>query len=147
MESNGYKKITLRLPGELDMLGVVDKVIEGITSNMAFEEDDRDAVAISVIEACSNAIQHGRASEDPGAELDVVFQVHDQQLVVLVHDNGPGFEPDLDSTSPPDLLSPRGRGIFIMRSMMDDVVFDFSNGTLVKLTKNVSKPELEDASS
>jgi serine/threonine-protein kinase RsbW len=146
VESNGIKKITLRLPGELDMLGVVDKVIEGITSNMAFEEDDRDAVAISVIEACSNAIQHGRASETPDAELDVVFHVYDEQLVILVHDNGPGFEPDLDATSAPDLLSPRGRGIFIMRSMMDDVVFDFSNGTMVKLTKKVSKAEVEDAS-
>ena len=56
-------QIRLKLPSRLELLGVMDKVAEGITEYMSFEDVDRDAVAISVIEACTNAIQHGHRAD------------------------------------------------------------------------------------
>ena len=136
-ERNG-NRIQLSLPSRLELLGVVDKIADGITEYLEFEDVDRDAVAISVIEACTNAIQHGNG-QDSGKPVGVVFELDPDQLTILVHDEGRGFLPaPEDSMSPPDLLATRGRGIFIMRSMMDQVEFDFSHGTTVSLVKRRS---------
>jgi serine/threonine-protein kinase RsbW len=133
--NNAALRIGLQLPSRLDLLGVVDKVIEGITEQMEFDDVDRDAIAISVIEASTNAIQHGHET-DPTKPIDIVFEIEEDRLVVTVHDHGVGYVPDLsDDPTPPDLLSTRGRGIFIMRSMMDEVTFDVTDGTLVRLVK------------
>ncbi len=132
-------KIQLDLPSRLELLGVVDRLADGITEHMEFEDVDKDAVAISVIEACTNAIQHGHHAE---AELTVhlSFELQRDTLVITVRDEGEGFDPGaLSEVAPPDLLATRGRGIYIMRSMMDEVDFDFSEGTLVRLAKHRSK--------
>ena len=56
----------------------------------------------------------------------------DEALRVRVHDEGPGFDArkvlQVDPTDPGFLLKPRGRGIFIMRSLMDEVQFDIREG-------------------
>jgi serine/threonine-protein kinase RsbW len=129
--------IRLTVPSRLDLLSVVDKVIDGITDQMNFEEDDKDAVAISVLEAGTNAIQHGHA-HDVGRVVEMVFSLHPEELVVDVYDGGRGFQPEVidDASAPENLLKERGRGIFIMRSMMDEVTFDFTDrGTRCRLVK------------
>jgi serine/threonine-protein kinase RsbW len=137
-ERNGTR-IQLTLPSRLELLGVVDKIADGITEFLEFEDVDRDAVAISVIEACTNAIQHGHGQE-AGKPVRIEFLLEPAQLTVRVHDQGRGFEPVPEGDmSPPDLLATRGRGIFIMRSMMDEVNFDFSDGTWVELVKRKSR--------
>jgi len=139
MSASNGNRIQLSLPSRLELLGVVDKIADGITEYLEFEDVDRDAVAISVIEACTNAIQHGNG-QDSGKPVGVVFELDSDQLTILIHDEGTGFHPTPeDSMSPPDLLAVRGRGIFIMRSMMDQVAFDFSNGTTVSLVKRRTK--------
>jgi serine/threonine-protein kinase RsbW len=132
-------RIQLTLPSRLELLGVVDKIADGITEFLDFEDVDRDAVAISVIEACTNAIQHGHA-QDMGKSVRVEFLLEPDQLTIRIHDEGRGFEPVPEGNmSPPDLLATRGRGIFIMRSMMDEVSFDFTDGTWVELVKRRSR--------
>jgi serine/threonine-protein kinase RsbW len=131
--------IQLSLPSRLELLGVVDKIADGITEFLEFDDVDRDAVAISVIEACTNAIQHGHESES-GRTVDVIFQIGEDSLTILIEDGGSGFQPaSEEEMNPPDLLATRGRGIFIMRSMMDEVDFDFSRGTKVSMVKRRSK--------
>jgi serine/threonine-protein kinase RsbW len=134
------KVIHLQLPSRLELLGVVDKLADGITEHMEFDDVDRDAVAISVIEACTNAIQHGNAS-DMSRIVNVTFVIETDTLTVSIEDTGKGFRPaSEEDATPPDLLATRGRGIFIMREMMDRVDFDFSKGTKVSLVKHRSKP-------
>jgi serine/threonine-protein kinase RsbW len=136
---NNGNRIHLTLPSRLELLGVVDKIADGITEFLEFEDVDRDAVAISVIEACTNAIQHGHRSHSE-QRVEVTFTIDTDALTILVHDGGAGFKPVApDEMTPPDLLATRGRGIYIMRSMMDEVAFDFSRGTTVSLTKRRSK--------
>jgi serine/threonine-protein kinase RsbW len=132
-------KILLDLPSRLELLGVVDRLADGITEHMEFEDVDKDAVAISVIEACTNAIQHGH--HDEGAiSVKLCFELQKDTLVITVHDRGAGFDlSSLSEVAPPDLLATRGRGIYIMRAMMDEVDFDFSDGTLVRLAKHRSQ--------
>lgn len=140
-KESGGNVIRLSLPSRLELLGVVDKIADGITELLDFEDVDRDAVAISVIEACTNAIQHGhKTTADKRVELS--FTIGENSLSIVVEDHGAGFTPlRAEDQTPPDLLATRGRGIYIMRSMMDEVEFDFSNGTRVLLVKHRSTGE------
>jgi serine/threonine-protein kinase RsbW len=119
-------QIQLTIPSRLDWLGVVDKVVEGIVEMLDLNEEDADAVAISVIEAGTNAIQHGH-KYDESKPVEFTFTLGNDALRVETRDRGPGFDVDAvmsaDPTAPESLLAPRGRGIFIMRSLMDSVSF------------------------
>lgn len=132
--------ITFSIPSRLELLPVLDRLMQGISEQMEFDEDTAGEVAISVIEAGTNAIQHGH-KHDPHKLVDFRFELHPEHLLVCVTDTGPGFNlADVsmsDPTSPEDLMKSRGRGIFIMRRMMDAVDFeiDLKRGTRVLLTK------------
>jgi serine/threonine-protein kinase RsbW len=133
-----HNLIVLELPSRLELLGVVDKVADGVTELLAFEDVDKDAVAISVVEACTNAIQHGH-HEDAEKLVRVTFELNRDEIRICVTDRGEGFVPPAEEeTSPPDLLATRGRGIFIMRAMMDTVDFQTDGGTTVCLLKRRS---------
>lgn len=131
--------ISLRLPSRLELLSVLDRVADSVCERLDFDEDARSQVTMSVIEAGTNAIQHGHG-RDASKPLDVEFKVHPDVLEIAVHDTGAGFDLGAvngDVTSPDHLLDQRGRGIFIMRSCMDRVEFTFDrNGTLCRLFKN-----------
>jgi serine/threonine-protein kinase RsbW len=141
------EEIRLSLPSQLEVLSIIDKVVDGIAEQMSFEDDDKDAIAISVIEAGTNAIQHGHA-HDPSLSVEIIFRMKENELEVDVLDHGHGFNLNLleDATAPENLLKARGRGIFIMRSMMDDVVYSFSDrGTtcrMVKKKRNSTEPDV-----
>jgi len=135
--SPGVEIVRLEIPSRLELLSIIDKVVDGVADQMGFEDDDKDAVAISVIEAGTNAIQHGHGHESERL-VEIVFRLEPEELVVEITDSGGGFDLEVleDATAPENLLKERGRGIFIMRSMMDDVSFEFTDkGTRCRLVK------------
>ncbi|NNF06209.1 MAG: ATP-binding protein [Candidatus Eisenbacteria bacterium] len=147
--TDSKRTIKISIPSDLDWLGVIDKTVEGITEVMDFDEFDRDSVSICVIEAATNAIQHGHETS-PDKPVDLEFIMEPEILTVTVLDHGKGFSPpDLEGEigPAPDLTRTRGRGIFLMRSMMDEISFDFDEGTLIRLVKRKSPSESEEEAS
>jgi len=130
--------VTLSIPGRLELLGLFDRVSSLLCESAGFDEDACTQVTLSVIEAGTNAVQHGSRG-DPARHVDVVFTLHPDRLEVSVHDEGPGFVLDQvggDVTSPERLFEARGRGIFIMRACMDSVDYAFDgSGTTCRLVK------------
>jgi serine/threonine-protein kinase RsbW len=135
--------ITLRIPGRLELLSLLDRVSSLLCERARFDEDASSQVTLSVIEAGTNAIQHG-SHRDPAKPVDVTFFVHPDRIEVSVHDLGTGFDPEAvngDITAPAHLLDSRGRGIFIMRACMDSVDFQFDDtGTTCRLVKRRLPP-------
>jgi serine/threonine-protein kinase RsbW len=131
--------VAVRIPSRLELLGLLDRVTDSVCERLDFDDEARSQVSMSVIEAGTNAIQHGHR-RDPSKPVDIEFRMHPNLLEVTVRDLGPGFDPKAvngDVTSPEHLLDARGRGIFIMKSCMDRVEFEFSgSGTLCRLIKN-----------
>lgn len=131
--------ISIRMPSRLELLGVIDRVAQSLCERMEFDPDTASQVTMSVIEAGTNAIQHGHA-RDATKPVDVLFSVYPDRIEIEVTDQGGGFEVEEvngDVTSPEHLLDLRGRGIFIMRSCMDEVDFRFSgNGTICHMVKH-----------
>ena len=130
--------IMMRMPSRLELLGILDRLADSVCERMEFDEDTRMRVTMSVVEAGTNAIQHGHR-RDANKPVDIEFHVLPDALEITVHDSGAGF--DLNAingniTSPDHLLDLRGRGIYIMRECMDTVEYSFSsNGTTCRLVK------------
>ena len=94
-------------------------------------------VPVALTEALSNAILYGNA-DDKTKCVRVRARIDDAVLVVEVMDEGPGFDINactLDPTTPDHLEREDGRGLFLMRKLMDSVErFEGSPGNVVRLT-------------
>jgi PAS domain S-box-containing protein len=108
------------------------------------EHDLVDDVVLCVEEACTNAIRH--SGSETAMEVSLGFEGGD--LVAEVRDHGRGF--DVDTFDPrvlPDLLSPGGRGLFLISRLMDKMDLHRDGGLEVRMVKHVaalcSSPFLE----
>jgi serine/threonine-protein kinase RsbW len=122
--------ITLTMPSRLELLGVLDQVVLALCQRFEFDEDTCSQITLSVIEAGTNAIQHGH-KKDATKLFDTRFEIYLDRMEIVVKDSGTGFVPEEqngDVTSPEHLLDARGRGLFIMRTCMDSVDFHFGDG-------------------
>ena len=94
-------------------------------------------IETAVREAISNAIIHGN-HEDPYKRVHVTCRCNsDEEVMITVRDEGPGFRSDAvpDPTAPENRLSTHGRGIYLMRMLMDEVSF-VNGGSVVSMRKN-----------
>jgi len=118
--------VRLQIPSLFDMVDLVQVLSDRMGQLAGFDEDAVHWVGVAVRESVINAIKHGN-HEDPGKRVTVEFAftpVDDPtELVVRVTDQGEGFEPGqiADPLAPENILKSSGRGIFFMRSFMDDV--------------------------
>ena len=131
--------VSLSLPSRLELLVVLDRVALAICERMEFNADATSQISMSVVEAGTNAVQHGHL-RDASRTYDARFLMYPDRLEVEVRDSGKGFDAGsltLDATTPERILDMRGRGIFIMRACCDRVDFEFTAaGTLCRLVKH-----------
>ena len=128
MES-ATREIKLVVPSRIESLAFINAVAEEVAGAMNFDEEARNAITISVVEAGTNAIQHGN-NEDSNKPTEVCFVQEDGQLVILIRDEGAGFDPTglSDPLAVENLFAESGRGVYILRSFMDEVDFSFRGG-------------------
>jgi serine/threonine-protein kinase RsbW len=128
---------TLTIPSDPMKLEEVDAFAEEIIKKLPFSQDQRDDIAISISEAVNNAIEHGNAG-DMSKEVQIRLEALKDSLKILVTDQGGGFNESevADPTDPENLLAESGRGLLIIRHLMDEVnVSDANGGTIVELIK------------
>jgi serine/threonine-protein kinase RsbW len=130
----------LILPSRLEELERVDEASLRCARQAGLDEGRSTEVAIAVVEAVTNAIMHGNRQDDSKV-VRVQFACVPGEIKVMVHDEGGGFDIAClaDPTDPERCMRCSGRGIYIMRHVMDRVEFDMSNGTTVTMTKGVSQ--------
>jgi serine/threonine-protein kinase RsbW len=109
--------------------GIGEKVAQEINCPEGIRETLSSQLAIVLTEGLVNAIKHAN-NADPDKEIHVRINVSNKNLVVRIYDNGVGF--DLDTVPTPGFTScameDKGRGIFILRSLMDTVKYTRSDG-------------------
>ncbi len=100
------------------------------------EED----IEVALREALANAVIHGN-HEDPGKQVYVGCRGGTDEVSIVIRDEGEGF--DLgevpDPTSPENIKSSHGRGIYLMKTLMDEVRFE-RGGAVVYMQKVARKP-------
>jgi serine/threonine-protein kinase RsbW len=135
---NNVEQMILNIPSDLKYLGAVDAAIQDLAREFSFSLDAINDVSTALIEACSNAIEHGNRF-DPNKRVVVTLRFNGQSFAASVKDEGPGFDYQkaLDANSPPDPMSERGRGLMIMKAFTDRLSFRYADGGLyVELTKS-----------
>ena len=140
MKSARTRTVTIDIASRLEMLETVQTVLGHVTTLVGFDDDAAHYMSVAVRESVVNAIKHGNR-QDEKKRVRVSFVIHPRALEVEVQDEGPGFDPGRipDPVADENLLKTDGRGIFFMRSFMDEVEYSFpaKGGTLVRLVKKL----------
>ncbi len=114
------------------------KLLEG----WDLSEDTTHWILMALREALANAIKHGNG-QDLEKRVHLEMGVTDSTLRIKIQDEGQGFDPDqvLDPLAPENRLKSTGRGIFYMKTFMDDVRFHQMDGggMEIVLTKNLGE--------
>jgi len=101
-------------------------------------EEAAFGIDVAVREAITNAMVHGN-KEDEAKTIELTLNCLGRELEIEVKDQGEGFDPTSipDPTEPANILKTSGRGIFLMRSFMDEVQWSMrpEGGTTVRMTK------------
>lgn len=133
MNRDGSVEERYVLPSDMESLLKVEEVVDKVCAEYGVPEDAYGNVLIAVTEALNNAIIHGNGGLRQ-KNVELVVREDSQAVVFEVKDEGAGFDyANLpDPTAPENLEKPNGRGVFLMRSLADEVEF-FDNGSRVEL--------------
>jgi len=123
----------LQIISDYSSISTVEDYIDSLRNEWGINESVYGNMLLAVVEAVTNAIQHGNACD---CTKMVTFEVrkNDKYISFLVKDQGEGFDPESvpDPTLPENIEEPCGRGVFLIRHLADAVHFD-DNGTTVKM--------------
>jgi len=133
------QRVSYTLDSTLETVDSAEQAASRIASEAGFDDDEVMRIAMAVREAAVNAVRHGNAY-DPGKKVSLAFERIGENLVITIRDQGKGLDPEKipDPLAPENLLKTSGRGIFLIRSFMDEVQISPSQtGTEIKLVKHV----------
>ncbi len=137
--------VRIQIHSNFDMLDFVQVVSDRLGQLAGLDDDAIHWIGVAVRESVINAIKHGNR-EDYGKLVTVEFTLtptaHPNELIVRVMDQGEGFDPEevADPLAPENILKASGRGIFFMRSFMDDVTLrrGAEGGMEVRMVKKLA---------
>ena len=128
------------LDSTLDSVDQAEELASAAASRAGFEEDDLMKIGMAVREAMVNAVAHGNRY-NANKKVRFTLSRNPERFTVVIADEGEGFDFDhlQDPLAPENLMRTSGRGIFLIRSFMDEVQLRHleSGGSEVTLVKNV----------
>ena len=137
--SSSFVGVRNTLPSDVDMVSPFVEQLMRFISRFRAADGDNFEIELALREAIVNAIVHGN-QEDPRKLVYINCRcMADGAVSVTVEDEGTGFRSDAipNPTSPNNLLRTHGRGIFLMRSLMDEVEFE-QGGSVVHMRKKAN---------
>ncbi len=132
-------EVDIKVPNQTRYLGLIGKIGEDIARTLKRYKGDREELAyhlnLVLTEAMTNAIRHAN-EDDPEKEVHIIISILDNCLNIKVYDQGQGF--DVCTITPPDFkgLDEHGRGVYIIRTLMDEVTYrKLDGGNVLEMIK------------
>jgi len=129
--------VELRIPSKAEWVAVARLAVAAVANRLNFSIEDIEDVKLAVAEACTNCIQHAEGSD----QIQITCETGPEGLTVRVRDFGRGTRPE--GIKSRDVDEPRvgGLGVFLIRSLMDNVEYDVhpESGTNLVMTKKVAR--------
>jgi len=128
----------LSLPSRIETVAAAAAAVAEFIGRFGVSDDAAFGIDMAVREAVTNAVLHGNR-QDENKTVDIVLKSSPDAVEISVHDQGPGFNPEdvPDPTATENILKTSGRGIFFMRTFMDEVdwLIRPEGGTTVRMLK------------
>lgn len=124
--------IKMEITANPEYVSIIRLTTSGIANKVGFCIDDIDDLKVAISEACTNAIKHSLDDR-----FTIIYSMIENGLTIEIIDNGKGY--DRSTVSEPDIdnLKESGMGLFIIESLMDEVIVESQEGkgTSIKMTK------------
>ena len=137
MLDNGTYTITFL--SSTEHLDKVEAITVNISKELQFDSSSIDDLSIAITEMFNNAVQHGNQN-NPNKKVVLTYTCTDSHLIISIRDEGSGFAPEKikDPLAPENLLAENGRGIYLVRNLMDNLEFNITDqGTEVLIYKKL----------
>lgn len=128
-------RFSVCLPREEASVPIVRRLCRGTLRDLGVSEGCIDDIALALTEACTNVLKHAR---DKDGEYQVDIEIGESVCEVSVTDAGTGFDLDSARFEFPIPAAESGRGLHLMRVLVDDLTFSpdrGGDGTVVHLSK------------
>lgn len=142
--------IEMKIPAKPEYVGVIRLTLSAIASRMGFSFDEIEDLKIATSEAITNAVQHAYKTGKHG-EVAIGFGSYDDRLEVIVADSGKSF--DFQSArekvgpycgnEPVEFMREGGLGLYLIETLMDEVVIHQNEGVTVFMTKYLEGKQVE----
>ena len=122
---------TLQLPSKTESIAQLEVLIEGLADKYQVAEDTFANMMTCLNEAVINAIIHGN-KRDETKKVIINAEVEPKRIIWTISDEGPGFDYNnlADPTAPENLENLTGRGVFIIKHLADQCIFNAAGNTL-----------------
>ena len=124
--------VRLDLPREADSVPAVRRLLRCALSTFRVDRQDGDDLELALTEACANVVRHAAGADGIEVRLDVA----EDRCAIDVADNGAGF--DASTVLDPGVHSERGRGLFLIKALSDNVRMQSTppRGSLIHFEKS-----------
>ena len=131
-------------PGVYTSLIKIAEFARKVSQEAGFDSATTYHIELALDEAVTNVIEHAYGGESTGT-IELKYKIDPKRLTIQIIDHGQPFHPE--DVEEPDIHAPleerenHGLGLFLMRSLMDEVHFDFNetNGNKLTLVKYLYK--------
>ncbi|HEX9886407.1 MAG TPA: ATP-binding protein [Longimicrobiales bacterium] len=140
--------LVLELPNDVRSIErAVDYVVQRCDACDEYARLLRLNLRVGLTEALSNAMLYGNA-EDPGKKVRIEVTVGESAITARITDEGCGFDPRAvpDPTAPQNLTRTCGRGLFLMRQLLDDVSYNSTGNSVTLILRLDPDSRMEGAS-
>src|SRR6266540_1349237 len=134
--------VDIKVPNKTRYLSLIGKIGEDIANELDRFNGDRETLAyhlnLVLTEAMANAIKYANPT-DPDTMVHIFINISMDKILIKVFDKGQGF--DINSIATPNFeqLEDRGRGIFIIKSIMDSVNYKkLTCGNVLEMSKKLN---------
>jgi len=122
-------------------ISLVEPILLNLKSEFLIPDEKFYNIMIAITEAVNNAVNHGNKLNHEKI-VEFIVRANAELLFVKVSDQGEGFDPNniADCTDPVNLLKSSGRGVYIIKELMDEVDIESSpKGTVMQMTYFLNK--------
>ena len=124
--------LDLTIPADCEAIPKIVDTVSEVLERREVPEQKRLEIGLALQEALANAIVHG-CGNDTSKEVHCRLQTDSHRhILITVSDPGPGFRPDLvpNPNNPENLYADHGRGVYLIRQLMDEVHFEHSGNEI-----------------
>jgi serine/threonine-protein kinase RsbW len=138
VEHSNLELVELRIPARPEWVALARLAAATVANRIHFSLEDIEDVKIAVAEACAAVIQH----DAHGEFIDLTCEALDDALRVRVRDSGRHGIPAAGGVVNFEEARTAGLGIFVIRSLMDEVTYDVDarSGTDLTMVKRLQTP-------